>query len=64
MFDNVASGYVDTSYLDPKQVAEVQIELLLGEALGFNVNVVVYAEFENLLEINANKAVIYHTRRD
>ena len=58
MFDNVATGCVDTSYLNPKQVGEVQIELLLGEALEFNVNVVVYAEFENLLEIDANKAVI------
>lgn len=64
MFDNVASGCVDTSYLNPKQAGEIQTELLLGEALGFNVNVVVYAEFENLLEIDANKAVIYDTRRD
>ena len=63
MFDNVASGCVDTSYLNPKQVGEVQIELLLGEALGFNVNVIVYAEFENLLEINANKAVKRHSKR-
>lgn len=63
MFDNVTSGCVDTAYLNPKQAGDIQIELLLGQALGFNVTVLVYAEIENLLEIDANKAVIYGTRR-
>lgn len=64
IFDNVASGCVDTSYLNPRQTREIQIESVLGDALGFDVNVIVYADFENLLDIDANKAEIYDTRRD
>ena len=63
MWDNVASGCVDTSYMNQKQVGELQIELQLGDPLGFNATVLVYAELENLLEIDANKAVILDTRR-
>lgn len=63
MWNNVASGCVDTNYLNPKQTGELQIELQLGAALGFNVTVLVYAEFENQLEIDTNKAVIYNTQR-
>lgn len=60
VFDNAANGCLDSPVLNPKQSGEVQLILNFGAAPGTNLTIVVYGEFENLLEVDANKAVIYN----
>ena len=60
MFDNVANGRADARTLNPKQSGDLQLVLEFGAALGTNITVLVYAEFENLLEIDSNGAVLYN----
>ena len=60
--DNVASGCVDCANLTPRQTGELQIELI-GEPQPENMVVIVYAEFENLIEIDSNQAVLYDITR-
>ena len=60
--DNVASGCVDCANLTPRQTGELQIELI-GEPQPENMVVLVYAEFENLIEIDSNQAVLYDITR-
>ena len=60
MFDNVASGRADARTLNPKQSGDLQLVLEFGAAPGVNITVLVYAEFENLLEIDSNGAVLYN----
>ena len=59
MFDNVANGRTDNRTLNPKQAGELQLILEFGIASGTNITVLVYAEFENMLEIDSNGAVLY-----
>ncbi len=59
MFDNAANGCLDSPVLNPKQAGELQLVLNFGEAPGVNITIIVYGEFENLLEIDKNKAVLY-----
>ena len=60
MFDNVANGCVDSQTLNPKQTGDLQLVLEFGAAPGTNITVLVYGEFENLLEIDSNGAVLYN----
>ena len=60
MFDNVANGCVDSPRLNPKQAGEMRIILQFGTAPGKNLVIIVYGEFENLLEINNVKSVMYN----
>ena len=60
MFDNVANGRADARTLKPKQSGDLQLVLEFGAAPGTNITVLVYAEFENLLEIDSNGAVLYN----
>ena len=60
MFDNVANGCADSQRLNPKQTGDLQLSLEFGAAPGTNITVLVYGEFENLLEIDSNGAVLYH----
>ena len=60
MFDNVANGRADARTLNPKQSGDLQLVLEFGAAPGTNITVLVYAEFENLLEIDSNGAVLYN----
>ena len=60
MFDNVANGRADTRTLNPKQSGDLQLVLEFGAAPNTNITVLVYAEFENLLEIDSNGAVLYN----
>ena len=59
MYDNVASGCADSNTLNPKQTGDVQLVLEFGAAPPNNITVLVYGEFENLLEIDSNGAVLY-----
>ena len=60
MFDNVANGCADSQNLNPKQTGDLQLVLEFGAAPGNNITVLVYGEFENLLEIDRNGAVLYN----
>ena len=60
MFDNVANGRADARTLNPKQSGDLQLVLEFGAAHSTNITVLVYAEFENLLEIDSNGAVLYN----
>jgi len=59
MFDNVANGCADSQRLNPKQTGDLQLSLEFGAAPNTNITVLVYGEFENLLEIDSNGAVLY-----
>ena len=60
MFDNVANGYTDSQRLNTKQTGDLQLSLEFGAAPHTNIAVLVYGEFENLLEIDSNGAVLYN----
>ena len=60
IFDNVANGCADSQNLNPKQSGDLQLSLEFGVAPGTNITVLVYGEFENLLEIDRNGAVLYN----
>ena len=60
MFDNVANGCADSQNLNPKQTGDLQLVLEFGAAPNVNITVLVYGEFENLLEIDKNGAVLYN----
>ena len=60
MFDNVANGCADSQNLNPKQSGDLQLVLEFGAAPATNITVLVYGEFENLLEIDQNGAVLYN----
>ena len=59
MSDNVANGRADNKTLNPKQAGELQLILEFRAAPNINITVLVYAEFENMLEIDSNGAVLY-----
>ena len=59
MFDNGANGCADSQRLNPKQTGDLQLSLEFGAAPNTNITVLVYGEFENLLEIDSNGAVLY-----
>ena len=60
MFDNVANGCADSQTLNPKQTGDLQLVLEFGAAPNVNITVLVYGEFENLLEIDKNEVVLYN----
>lgn len=55
---NVLSGCVDCPAMDPRQSGELQIEVFSAPQ-AHNMVVLVYAEFENLLEIDFNRAMLH-----
>ena len=59
VFDNLANGCVDSNRLKPRQAGDLQIVLNFGAAPGVNIIIIVYGEFENLLEVDRNKSVLY-----
>ena len=60
MFHNVANGCADSQRLNPKQTGDLQLSLEFGAAPNTNITVLVYGEFENLLQIDSNGAVLYN----
>ena len=60
MFNNVANGAADGALLNPRQNGDLRVVFRLGAPTGHVINVVLYAEFENVLEIDGNNAVMYN----
>ena len=60
MFDNVPNGAADSTLMNPRQDGDLQICFKLGAEVNHIINVLLYAEFENVLEIDGNGAVIYN----
>ena len=69
VFDNTANGLSSTHgphVLNPDRrvlAGETSIVIRFGQNPGVNLTVLIYGEFENLLEINRNKMVIYDMYR-
>ena len=59
VFDNTANGCLDSPVLNPKQTGELRLVIDFGANPGANLTVLLYGEFENLLEINGNRIVTY-----
>ena len=60
MFDNVPNGAADSTLMNPRQDGDLRIRFKLGATVNRVINVLLYAEFENVLEIDGNGAVIYN----
>ena len=58
VFDNTANGCLDSPVLNPKQSGELRLVIDFGDNPGENLTILVYGEFENLMEIN-DKVVTY-----
>ena len=59
VFDNTANGFLDSPILNPKQSGELRLVIDFGANPGVNLTIVVYGEFENLMEINGARVVTY-----
>ena len=59
VFDNTANGCLDSDVLNPKQSGELRLVIDFGDNPGENLTILLYGEFENLMEINDNKVVTY-----
>ena len=59
VFENAANGCLNTPVLNPKLAGELRLVLDFGGDQGADITTIVYGEFENLMEINSNKAVQY-----
>ena len=59
VFDNTANGCLNTSVLNPKQSGELRIVIQFGANPGANLVILVYGEFENMMEIDRNNTVTY-----
>ena len=59
-FDNAANGSLHSPVLNPKLSGELQLSMNFGANPGTDVTIIVYGEFENLLEVDSNKAVLYN----
>ena len=60
MFDNVASGDADSDKLNPRQSGDLQIKIKFNAAPNKVITVMIYGEFENLLEIDKFGGVLYN----
>ena len=63
VFNNAPSETLSSSVLNPPQTGEVKIAIRFGANPGVNLTVLVYGEFENLLEIDGNRTVLYDVTR-
>ena len=59
VFDNTANGCLDSPVLNPKQSGELRLVIDFGANPGVNLTILLYGEFENLMEINGNRIVTY-----
>ena len=59
-FDNTANGFLHSSMLNPKLSGELRLVLNFGANPGENITVIVYSEYEGLLEIDSNRTVYYN----
>ena len=63
VFDNTANGCPDSPVLNPKKTGEVRVVIEFGANPGANLTVLLYGEFENLMEINGDGVVTYDVYR-
>ena len=63
VFDNTANRCLDSPVLNPKQEGELRLVIEFGANPGANLTIFLYGEFENLLEINENRVVVYDVYR-
>ena len=54
-----ANGCLNSPMLNPKLAGELRLVLDFGANQGANITAIVYAEFENLMEVNSNKTIQY-----
>ena len=60
IFDSVVNGRADARTFNPNQSGELQLILEFRAAPNTNITLFVHAEFENMLEIDSNGAVLYN----
>ena len=58
-FDLTANKAVDTPVLNPEQTGDVVLKIHFGNDAPYDLTVLVYGEFENVIEINSIGAVTY-----
>ena len=63
MFDNIPNGAADSTLMNPRQDGDPRIRFKLGAAVNHVINVLLYTEFENVLEIDGNGVVMYNIYR-
>ena len=63
VYENAANGCLNSPILNPQLSGEIRLVLEFGAAQGSNVTAIVYGEFENKLEIDGNKTVLYDVYR-
>ena len=59
VYENTANGCLNSPVLNPKLAGDLRLVLGFAADQGTNVTAIVYAEFENLMEINSNRTVQY-----
>ena len=59
VYENAANGCLNSPVLNPKLAGELRLVLDFGADQGANIMAIVYAEFENLMEVNSNKTIQY-----
>ena len=59
VYENAANGCLNSPILNPQLSGEIRLNLQFGADQGANLTALVYAEFENKLEIDSNKSVLY-----
>lgn len=59
MWDNMASGCAEDMAFNPRQDGKLNITFHLGANVNHIINVIVYGEFENMMEINPTGGVEY-----
>ena len=63
VFDNTANGCLDSPVLNPKKTGELRVVIDFRANPGENLTVILYGEFENLMEINKDGVVTYGVYR-
>ena len=59
VFDNVANGCIDSPRMNPRLAGDLRVILEFGSDSKPNLTVILFGEFENLMEIDNNKSVVY-----
>ena len=59
VFDNTAIWNLDGTFMNPKQRGEVRLIFQLGAIVNHAISVCVYVQFEAVLAIDPNGAVLY-----
>ena len=63
VFNNTPNESLSSSVLNPPQTGEVKIVIRSGANPASNLTMLVYGEFENLLEIDGNRTMMYDVYR-